>query len=181
MKFKQYINELVSLTKKQWSDFDLKSLDSETLEYLFSIYKITYQQEKMDLSAYSGKEFVQKYNAVFLIDIDTDPYPDAFIIYKKTKFGNKIALLGSDGEHDSKKELLKEVFKKLKSNGWYIEASKKMEKILSKSDIPFVSDEEKIKKIIPKEINYLENGYYERQLSKVPVKIIKRIYGKPKV
>lgn len=181
MKFKTFLNEMVKLKKKQWVDFDLKQLDKETLDYLSNMYRLLYQEEQMDLSANSGEEIAQKYNAVFFMDIDEDKYPDLFIIYKKTEYGNKIALLGTDGQKEAKKELIRKTIELLHTNGWYIEASKKMEKILIKGNIPFVDDEEKVKKIIPKEIFWQSNGYYERKLSKVKVMIVKRIYGKPRV
>jgi hypothetical protein len=49
--------------------------------------------------------------------LDKDPLPDAFIIYKETKHGNKIALLGSDGSKESKHNLIKKVVSLLKTKG----------------------------------------------------------------
>lgn len=172
--------EKMSAPAKKWVDIDLKKLDDETGEKIWTMYTTSYLPQGMDLSAEDWKEMQQKYKASWLIDIDRDKEPDAFIIYKDTKFGHKFALLGSDGNRESKSFLIKQLFSLLEKGKWYIEASLKMEDILSKSNVPAVTDPEKIKKMIPEAEN-INDGYYERKLSKVDKKIIKRIYGRPQV
>ena len=136
----------------------------------------------MDLSANSAFEMQSKYKAVRLKDIDNDNVPDEFIIYKPTKFGNKIALLATNGKPEAKRDLVKQTIKLTKTAGWFIEASLKMEEILSSARAPFVTDEQKIIDIIgkDKEPQFIGNGYYTRSLSKVSKRITKRIYGKPR-
>jgi hypothetical protein len=114
--------------------------------------------------------------------VDNDGVPDAFIIYKPTEFGNKIALLGTNDKKEAKKDLLKQVFKLLKTPGWFLEASMKMEDILSKSDVPVITDPKVINSIAGhKGLEMMDDGYYKRKLSKVDKTIVKRLYGKPKI
>jgi len=57
------------------------------------MYINTYLPQGMDLSADNWKEMQSKYKASWLIDVDKDKDTDAFIIYKNTKYGNKLSLL----------------------------------------------------------------------------------------
>ena len=173
------IIEKLNVSPKKWIDIDLKKLDNETGEKIYTMYTDTYLPQGMDLSANDWKEMQDKYKATWLIDIDKDKEPDAFIIHKETEFGNKIALLGSNGSRESKSMVVRKLFELLKKNYWYIEASLKMEDLLVKSDIDVITDPDKIKKIIPEASN-IHDGYYERKLSKVNKNITKRIYGKTK-
>ena len=66
----------------------------------------------------------------------------------------------------------------VKSEGYTLEASKKMESIMKSKGAPFIDDEKKIKKMVgPKFIEWIGDGYYKRKLKKGGV-IVKRMYGK---
>jgi hypothetical protein len=152
------------------------------MDVLWSMYEDTYSKAGLDFSANNASELQSKYKAVYLEDVDSDSIADAFIIYKPTSFGNKIALLGTNDKKEAKKSMLAQLFKLLKTQGWFIEASMKMEDILAaKSDIPVVTDEKVIQGLVgDKGLEMMDDGYYKRKLSKVDKLIIKRIYGKPK-
>ena len=72
-----------------------------------------------------------------MIDVDTPPdgVPDAFIIYKPTAFGNKIALLGTCQEElclnkrAAKSAVVHKMFDLLNSGGYFIEAGEKIDVI----------------------------------------------------
>jgi hypothetical protein len=172
-----------SLKPNVWKDFDLASLTSEDMDVLWSMYEDTYSKAGLDFSANNASELQSKYKAVYLEDVDSDSIADAFIIYKPTQFGNKIALLGTNDKKEAKKSMLAQLFKLLKTQGWFIEASMKMEDILAaKSDIPVVTDEKVIQGLVgDKGLEMMDDGYYKRKLSKVDKLIIKRIYGKPSI
>ncbi len=172
----------VSLKPNVWKDFNLASLSKEDMDVLWNMYEDTYSKAGLDFSANDATELQSKYKAVYLEDIDSDTIADAFIIFKPTQFGNKIALLGTNDKKEAKKSMLAQLFKLLKMQGWFIEASMKMEEILStKSDIPVVTDESIIKGLVgDKGLEMMEDGYYKRKLSKVNKLIVKRIYGRPK-
>ena len=166
----------------EWLNYDLHKVDSEGMDIIWDMYKTSYLKQGMDLSANSAGEMQSKYKAIRLKDIDNDNVPDEFIIYKPTKFGNKIALLATNGKPEAKRDLVKQTIKLTKTAGWFIEASLKMEEILSSAGAPVVTDEKKIIDILGtgKEPQFIGNGYYTRSLSMVNKRITKRIYGRPR-
>lgn len=178
LRYKQF-KESINLKVNKWVDVDLNDVDDIMGNYIWNMYTETYLKQKMDLSADNWHDMKGKYKATFLIDVDNDKIPDAFIIHKKTKFGNKLALMATNGKKEAKRELVVKLINLLNERGWYIEASKKMEEIFSKTNINVVRDSDDIKSIIPNAININKDGYYERVLSKVDKIIIKRIYGNP--
>jgi hypothetical protein len=185
---REYISGLLtelSLPSMQWVDMDLGSLETEVLDRIWKMYTNTYLSMGMDLSAGSAGGLA-KYKGVFLIDVDTPPdgIPDAFIIYKPTAFGNKIALLGTCqeerclGKRAAKSAVVRKMFDLLNSGGFFIEAGEKIEEILRSSGVPPVCDEEKIMEFLgPKFVRFLDDCYYQRKLKMASAIVTKRIYG----
>jgi len=185
---REYISEILtelSLPSMQWVDMDVGSLEPEVLDRIWSMYTNTYLSLGMDLSA-SSAGGLAKYKGVFLIDVDTPPdgVPDAFIIYKPTAFGNKIALLGTCQEElclnksAAKSAVVHKMFDLLNSGGFFIEAGEKIEVILRSSGVPPVCDEEAIKEFLgPKFVMFLDDCYYQRRLKMASAIVTKRIYG----
>ena len=81
----EILNEL-EIPSNKWVSLDLKSIDDEGIEAIWDMYKTTYLNAGMDLSANSASELQSKYKATALKDVDSDHIPDAFIIYKQTIF-----------------------------------------------------------------------------------------------
>lgn len=180
--YAKFLNEIKITQSKKWVDYDLSKLDDEGLDSIWKMYTDTYAAEGLDLSARNAKELIAKYKATQLVDVDLDQEPDAFMIYKQTKYGNKIALLGTNGKRDAKKALIIQLLKLVKVRGWFIEASKKMESLLQSSNALVVTDEKKILDIVGahKEPKFIGGGYYTRKLAKIDKTIKKRIYGRLK-
>jgi len=184
IKLRNILNEIELKTSNKWEDYDLKSLDSKTLKDMFAYYKSSYESEGLDLSVNSPEELQSEYKAVAMIDVDSDKEPDSFIIYKPTPQGKKISLLFTNKVPGSAKAAIIKMIQLVNTSGWFIEASKKTEDILSKSGASVIEDEETIKAIIgPKKaatVRFKGDGYYERELGAVPGKFItKRLYGIP--
>ena len=105
---------------------------------------------------------------------------------KNPKTGNAseimIALLGTNDKKTAKRDLLEKTISLLKNPGWLLEASRKMEEILSNSNVPYIEDPEIIADIVGKDKKpeMVKHGYYTRLLSKTPKRILKRMYGKVK-
>lgn len=175
------VNE-VNLPANQWVDAEMNKLDKSELDLIWQMYTDTYSREGLDFSADDEGELKSKYKASFLKDVDADHLADAFIIYKETKYGNKIALLGTNDKKDAKRELIKKVLELLNKRGWFIEASVKMEQLLSTSNVPVINDEKMINDIVgaDKKPELEKDGYYTRLLSKASKRIRKRMYGIPK-
>lgn len=172
----------VELPANVWKDFNLASMSKEDLDVVWDMYTSTYGKAGLDFSADDSKELQSKYKAVYLEDVDGDSVADAFIIYKPTQFGNKISLLGTNDKKQAKKELILKLLRLLKTSGWFIEASAKMEDLLSaRTEINVVTDENVIRGLVgDKNLEIMDDGYYKRKLTKVDKLIVKRIYGKPK-
>jgi hypothetical protein len=177
-KFNDFILEF-EIPSNKWVDVDLKSIDDDGMKQIWKMYTDTYSQAGMDFSADDYSEMKTKYKATFLKDVDKDKLPDAFIIYKPTKYGNKIALLGTNGLKDAKRDIVKKLMELVKTRGWFIEASLRMEELLSQSNSPVVTDWEAIQDIVGKDKDPQQqaDGYYTRFLSKAHKRITKRIYG----
>ena len=165
--------DLQNHPKKEWIKQELSTIDEEIMNYLFDQYKTVYTAEGMDLSAYSAKELQSGYEIVMLIDVDNDPMPDAFIFVR----GDRLKLAATDGEKLSKSMLVKKLVNMVKSEGYTIEASKKLEDIMKSRGAPPITDKEQIEKMVgPKFIRHLSDGFYERALKKGGV-VVKRLYG----
>lgn len=136
-KYAVFLNEM-KIPSNKWIDWDLSRIDKEGLDQIWKMYTDTYGKQGMDFSADDSNELKTKYKATYLKDVDKDHIADAFIVYKETAYGNKIALLGTNDKKEAKKDLIKKVIELLNTRGWFIEASLKMEEILSASNVPYV-------------------------------------------
>ena len=177
--FEDFINEF-EIPSNRWIEMDLKKIDKDGMQEIWDMYTKTYLDAGMDLSADDWQEMQSKYKATALKDVDSDHTADAFIIYKPTKWGNKIALLGTNGKKEAKSDVVKKLLQLVSTKGWFIEASLKMEEILSKSGAPVIKDEDMIRDVVgaDKQPEFIGDGYYTRFLSKAGKRITKRIYGK---
>ena len=175
--FKKYIQEKLDIPKKKWTVVPLSSLDKETRHKLWDMYVNTYQSIGLHIEN-SGK-LTSKYKVSWLIDTDSDPEPDAFIIYKETNYGKKIALAGSDGSKLNKRLLIKKTVELLKTKGWYSEASLKVADILKAKGVNVIKDMNLIKKVLKKhDIISIEGneGYYKRKLGTMGI-VKKQLFG----
>jgi hypothetical protein len=182
IKLSNILNEL-EIPSGKWVDMKMSDVDVSGMKIIWSIYKTAYISQGLDLSAGSASEMQSKYKAIMLIDVDSDKQPDAFIVYKPTPFGNKMALLAANiKKQDAKKAVVKKSIELAKTSGWFIEASAKMEDIMKSSGAPVVRDEQKILDILgnEKKPEFVGDGYYTRSLSMADKRITKRLYGKPK-
>jgi len=176
--YESFIHEM-EIPSGRWVEYDLSKLGEEEMKLIWDMYTETYAKQGMDLSADDWKELQSKYKATALKDVDRDTEPDAFIIYKPTKWGNKIALLGTNNKKEAKSDVVKKLLNLVKTKGWFLEASLKMEEILSSSNAPVITDEKMIRDVVgaDKKPEFEEDGYYTRFLSKAGKRIRKRMYG----
>ena len=151
---------------------DLKKIDKEGMQQIWDMYTKTYLDAGMDLSADDWEEMQAKYKATALKDVDDDHTPDAFII----------ALLGTNGKKEAKSDIVKKLLQLVNTRGWFIEASLRMEELLSQAKAPVITDQEMIIDVVglDKKPEFTQDGYYTRYLSKAGKRITKRIYGKLK-
>jgi hypothetical protein len=106
------------------------------------------------------------------IDIHKTNDFDILIFGQKTKYGIKFSGVGHDGEKDSKKFYLETRAKDLQKLGYYIEVSGKLAEILiNKYNVPQVTDEKEVEKVLGKDINWIGkkfgtsgDGWYSRKI-----------------
>lgn len=126
--------------------------------------------------------FARKYKILFLIDVDDDLPPDAFIAFKGTHAGYKITLGGTDGTRKAKKAMILKMKELILKPGWYAEASHKVSAILESAGARPIDDEGVVRKTLKgKEIEWLGDGKYIRQLGSSTIVAAKSLYGTPKV
>jgi len=182
MRLKQYIITEKNMPKKKWYIADMSKMDKIDSAKLWFMYNKVYRSEGFqELGSDNFNTFISKHKMIWLIDVNPDPEPDAFISYRKEKYGNKIVLLASDGEMDSKSVLIKKLLELMKTKGWFMEASHKIAKILMKNNVPIINDEEKVKKILYPDIEWLGNGEYKRYLLGTSLLMRERMFGRPNI
>ena len=126
--------------------------------------------------------FGKKYKFLYLIDIDDDILPDAFIAYKETHAGFKITLGGTDGTRIAKKAMIQKMKELIRQPGWYAEGSHKVAEILESAGMRPIDDEEVVRKTLRgKDIEWLGDGKYSRQLGTSSISAAKSLYGTPRV
>lgn len=187
MVLNEYIREIIAeetnLPKKKWADVSLLDLSDRQIEALFAMYMISYDADFGGIGLHpkiQSKQDLHRYKLAWLIDVDEDPSPDAFIMYKETHSGKKITLIGTDGAKDSKREVVVKMVGLLGSSGWYAEVSGKPEELLRRQRLPYIDDEEKVKKILgdSKPFEWIGDGKYIRKVGG-ELGSTKIIFGKP--
>ena len=168
----------VHLPKGKWVDIETPSLSDKQLKELWEMYTHSYRD--IGLSVSGVQQMKSKYCCSFLIDVDRDPDPDAFILYKKTPFGKKISLLGTDGQKAAKRQVITKMLSLVNSSGYYLEASHGISAILERSGVTPIDDPELVSTVLKKDIRWLGGGKYERLLKGVGF-VEKSLYGNPRV
>jgi hypothetical protein len=172
---------LEELPKGQWVDLDKK----ETEEYsgdIFDLIDTAYASIGGNLNYKSpndvtGAEGDANYE---VINIDSDPKPDAVLVSKRKEAGNKLAAIGHDGTSDAKSKSLDKQVDMLSKPGNYVEVSGKIKDILLSKGVPVVTDKTTIEKVMAgKAIDIQDDGSYTRYIgSKETQKIL---LGRPLV
>ncbi|MBT7350513.1 hypothetical protein HN803_07075 [candidate division WWE3 bacterium] len=174
------LTEAFDAPKRKWVVKKLSDLDQDVLDEIWDMYEHTYKAIGLVVSNMS--QMMGKYKISLLIDVDKDPLPDAFTIYKPTKFGAKMVLSGTDGSKEGKSALVKHKLQSLKKRGWYIEASHRMADILLSNGINVVDKQEDVEKVIGKKVKWLDDdGQYERAVGGGSINATKRLFGNPKI
>jgi hypothetical protein len=170
----------IDLPSKVWVDGDLDTLDDTQLKSLWEMFEHSYRD--IGLNVKSLSEMKNKYGLVQLVNTDVDAEPDAFIIYKRTPYGNKLALLGSDGSPDAKRAVIKRAVELAHQSGWYAEASHKIADLLIKNGLRPIDDELVVRTVLKgkEDFTWLGDGHYTRSLGGVG-QVTKALFGHPRI
>lgn len=183
-KFKYQIDDDISFNpdivkkKKTWYILDTNKI-LKVSDNIIDLIQIAYKGTELG-SYINNKSDLMRSTKWITIDWDEYPDADAVIFGRKTPFGLKIQGIGHDGEPKSKELIIKKLIKILQTAGYWIEASDKLEHVLYKNDVPYISSEKIAHLIFPNsKLNMIgDRGKYYRTLESG--KIIKEtIFGNP--
>ena len=147
----------------------------ETIDRLYKIIDDSYSYLDGHVDIQEPEDLFRHGVSIYaLIDVDGDGEIDAARLSKKTKYGNKGYATGTNASADAKRVVMQKIQSDLSSKGFYAEVSGKMAHILvNKLNIPYVDDENIVRKILGKPIEWIgkledgsgnANGWYYRTL-----------------
>ena len=184
MKYLKNINEFkLNLPKKTWEIISSNPTKKIAGQNLIELVNTAYKSTPLGSFVKTISDVVK--SDWLVIDYNEADEIDACIFYREARpnenwVGKKIQGIGHDGVKESKKIIIKKMIQKLNEDGFWIEASDRMEEVLEKSGCPKVSDIETLQKLFPNsEITLLENGDYKRTLENGEV-VKESVFGKPK-
>jgi len=166
----------LNLSPGQWQDIRRMQMDTSERERLWHLYHVSYGnigEGIADLSA-----LLSEFELFWVVDVDGDRILDAFIAYKRTPAGNKIAIMGSDGTVAAKRAVVARAMKLLKTRGWYAELSHRPAQLAESSGVPKVMDENVVREALRKDIEWLGDGHYRRVITGLG-NVVKAMYGRP--
>ena len=180
MKLTDIIKEM-ALSKGQWQPIpssELKDFEDEIFDLISTAYApIGGHPNYKSSGDVSGAEGDAEYE---VIDLDDDPDIDAVSVSKSRPAGKKFTATGHDNSPKAKSKVINHKAELLKKPGYYIEVSGKIQNILLAKGVEPITDEETVRKILKgKEIKWLGNGEYRREIGgQVHTKMM---LGKPKL
>lgn len=168
--------DIVKLKPGKWEVGSTQRVLTPNQMRVWQLYQNTYSAIGAHVPDISS--FMSEYTMMWLIDVDGDTTPDAFIAYKKTPFGRKIGLTGTDGSKPAKKALAIQQDRILKAPGWYVECSGRPKELCEAAGVPKVTDEDDVRRILKKDIQWLGDGNYVRAIGNLGMHE-KSIFGRP--
>jgi hypothetical protein len=172
------ILEAITLKKNKWQPIpssELKAFQKQIFDLIKTAYK--------PIGGHGGFKTPSDVDAekfFTVIDIDSDPEPEAVVVTKKRGGGSKHIGLGHDGTSDAKRAVIQKKVKDLKTSGHYVEVSGKMLDILKSKGVPVVTDEDTVRKVLKgKDIEWHGDGSYSRHIGGLGT-VRKVMMGKPK-
>jgi len=167
------------LPQNKWVEVERHEIADKIAGRLWDIYDLTYG--KIGKHIPNAEAFTKKYKMFYLADVDEDIHVDAFIAYKRTRFGKKITLAGTDGSRLAKKAMILQLKALVKKSGVYTEASHKIAQIIESTGAKPIDDEQLVRALLKgKDITWLGDGKYSRDLGALG-NTVKSMYGKPRV
>ena len=166
--------------KGQWTDMqksDLETQDNVDLTYeLYDLISTAYSTIGGNFDYKSPEDLPGKADIWTAVDVDGDEAPDALRIGKTKPHGKKLTASGHDGTEAGKNAYVQKTADMLNTRGYYAEMSKGIAHLMIKyHQVPFVADEETVRKVLGKEIEWLGqhpegrypeyNGWYVRDIS----------------
>lgn len=168
----------VNLPSRVWVDADVRDLDEEQRGEIWEIFNSTYA--KIGLAYSNVQSLLADHETLWCINADEDKEIDAFIAYKRTRAGQKMTFMGSNGSSEAKMAMLWQAATLIRQQGWYAEASHQVAKLLDRAGISPIDDEDVVRQVLGKDLEWLGDGRYQRTIPGVG-SVVKGLYGHPNV
>jgi len=110
-------------------------------------------------------------------DLDNDPDADVVFGGKTTPAGIKMVIMGQDGSREAKSDAVKKLIDLMKTRGFYAEMDPDL---AQKLGLTRIKGEDRIIKILKKDIKYSSDGTYKRDITGLGTKT-KVLVGIPKI
>lgn len=147
----------------------------DALGHVWAMYEKTYRSIGLHIPDPQG---LLRY-PVWDLDLGRDGIPVSFTLYKKTSYGLKLGLLGSDGSGEGKSAALKILRTRFKQSGYFGEVSHKVASIVIAAGSPVICAVY-AGAVLGKPITPTGDGlHYKRSLGDLGV-VEKVLVGKPK-
>jgi len=171
------------LNKDEWITSKPLSYSTQQQENFWTLYDTAYREIGKHIG--SKAELLNKYQLIDATDVDNDPDIDAFLAYKVTPFGRKVAIMGHDGSKPAKKELIRRLLQVVQRKGYYLEGSDRIAEILMSSGIQPIQDKDIVYEVLGSMVEedaviWEGNGWYSRELGPIG-RHTKAIFGRPLV
>jgi len=168
----------VDLPQDTWVEAGPEELDQLESRSLWHVYEGSYNPVGLQYSSLEGLK--EGLDVLWLVDVDGDPYIDAFIGYKRKRHGNKITVLATDGSKVAKTAMLSHLVALLQTEGWYAEMSHRPAEILMGRGVFPIDDEREVRRVLKgKNLTWLGDGAYERNIPGVGP-AVKMLFGRPR-
>tara|TARA_B100000287_G_scaffold429553_1_gene483107 strand:+ start:2630 stop:3235 length:606 start_codon:yes stop_codon:yes gene_type:complete len=178
IKEKKYAD--ISKGKGQWTDIDKSDLQGqENIDLSMELYDLiatAYAPIGGNFDFQSPEDIPGKHDIWTAVDVDGDDTPDALRVGKNKPAGKKLTASGHDGSKAGKDAYIAKTAQMLQTSGHYAEMSKGIAHLMIKYyQVPHVDNEEKVRKVLGKDIEWLGphpegrypdyNGWYIRDIS----------------
>lgn len=166
--------------KGKWTDINKSDLeDSENIDLSYELYDLiatAYAAIGGHFDYKSPEDLPGDNDNWTAVDVDGDDAPDALRIGKTKSSGHKLTGMGHDGTKPGKDAYISKTAELLHTKGHYAEMSKGIGHIMLKYyQVPAVEDEETVRKVLGKDIEWLGphpegrypgiNGWYIRTIN----------------
>lgn len=171
------------LNKDEWIKAKPSDYSPQQQDSFWTLYDTAYREIGKHIG--SKAELLNKYALIEATDVDTDPEIDAFLAFKVTPFGRKVAIMGHDGSKVAKRELIKHLIKLAQTRGYYLEGSDRIADILMSAGIQPMQNKEDVYEVLGDMVEedgviWEGGGWYSRELGSIG-RHTKAIFGKPLV
>lgn len=163
--FESFVNEgkfADKYGKHMYIELQSKDIQDYANE-LADLVKIAYAEKGGNLEIKNGSD-LKKSDITYWIakDIDDDPDADVAVGGKPTASGIKMTIMGQDGSREAKKDAIMKMIELMKTRGFYAELDVDL---AQKLGLNHVKGEKKIRSVLNKDIEYQNDGSYDREIA----------------